>query len=110
MLSGTIDQAANLRAAESVLLGEATNLIPLIFGHLALGLTAFAIVVECPAEGQLARKWIISTLVQQANLAAVEAFLLDLKIGAQKGLCRKLLNCEANSFRGGRKPLVGNST
>jgi hypothetical protein len=38
-----LNLAANLRAADSVLLGEPANLIPLIFGHLALGLTAFGL-------------------------------------------------------------------
>jgi hypothetical protein len=102
-----LNLAANLRAADSVLLGALANLIPLIFGHLALGLTAFAIVVECPAEGQLARKWIIFALVQLANLLAVESFLFDLKISAQEELGRKLLHSEAYGFRGNLESLVG---
>ena len=46
MSAETVNQAANLCAADAVLLREATNLIPLPFGRLALGLTAFAIVVK----------------------------------------------------------------
>src|SRR6187549_1057434 len=52
--------------------------------HPALGLVLVANVVECAPEGQLAGKWVISALIQQANLLAVEPLFFDLKISARR--------------------------
>jgi hypothetical protein len=63
---------------------------------------------ECAPERQLARKWVISALIQQANLLAVEPLFFDLKISAREKLRRKLLHSEAYGFRGNLESLVLN--
>ena len=77
--------------------------------HPALGLVLVANVVECAPEGQLAGKWVISALIQQANLLAVEPLFFDLKISAPEKLRRKLLHSEAYGFRGNLESLVFNA-
>src|SRR4029078_9002052 len=77
--------------------------------HPALGLVLVANVVECAPEGQLARKRVISALIQQANLLAVEPLFFDLEISAPEKLRRKLLHSEAYGFRGNLESLVFNA-
>src|SRR6185312_7975942 len=58
---------------------------PLLFmgRHLGLWIPSTPFGRSCPAKGQLARKRVISALIQQANLLPVEPLFFDLKISAQ---------------------------
>ena len=103
----TVRQSLNLRAADSMLLGQRATCPGLWLPCAPAGFCCD--VVKCAPEGQLARKWIISALIQQANLLAVEPLFFNLKISAQEKLRRKLLHSEAYSFRGNLESLVLNA-
>ena len=106
----TVRQSLNLRAADSMLLGQRATYLSRPGLWLPCAPAGFCCdVVKCAPKGQLARKWIISALIQQANLLTVESLFLDLKISAREKLRRKLLHSEAYGFRGNLESLVLNA-
>jgi hypothetical protein len=51
---------------------------------------------------------IVGVLVQAADSSGVKSLFTDFKPGAEKGLCGKFLNCEADGVRGTSKASVAN--